>query len=90
MCASQWLNKPRGGNEKSGPGGGRPHSGSVPRGGGAPGDPAFSPCGKWGSLSGPVGNRKMVKFCRQDEPEEKIGGGFPSGSDVQIDRQIWV
>ncbi|KAG8158040.1 hypothetical protein JTE90_001686 [Oedothorax gibbosus] len=90
MCASQWvLNKP-GGEMKVQAGGGRPHSGSpFPRGRGARRPAAFH-LWKWRSLSAHVWDPKDGELCPDRTRPEETLVEVRSGSDVQIDRQIWV
>ncbi|KAG8171797.1 hypothetical protein JTE90_021814 [Oedothorax gibbosus] len=71
-------------------GGGRPHSGSpFPRGRAHRGTRRV-PLWKWRSLSAHVGTRKMVNYARTGRGQRKLWWRIRSGSDVQIDRQIWV
>ncbi|KAG8172107.1 hypothetical protein JTE90_014860 [Oedothorax gibbosus] len=90
MCASQWVfNKPGGAQESTGGGRSAAFGIPFPRGRGAPETAAFH-LWKWRSLSAHGGTRKMVNYARTGRGQRKLGGGSVGGSDVQIDRQIWV
>ncbi|KAG8170468.1 hypothetical protein JTE90_019908 [Oedothorax gibbosus] len=90
MCASQWvLNKP-GGEMKVQAGGGRPHSGSpFPRGRGAPETRRVSLV-EVAEFERTRWDPKDGELCPDRTRPEETLVEVRSGSDVQIDRQIWV